>query len=76
MVFDQPALVFAHNDTLYDDHISDIAIFPDPRRQSITEGIFLNKKHTAQAGPTAPARGLRLIQIEYEENRQEYRDDN
>ncbi|MCI9411167.1 MAG: tRNA pseudouridine(38-40) synthase TruA [Eubacterium sp.] len=46
------------------------------RREPETVCQALRQADRSLAGPTAPARGLRLIQIEYEENRQEYRDDN
>ena len=45
------------------------------RREPETVCQALHYADRNMAGPTAPARGLRLLQIEYEENRQEYGDD-
>lgn len=45
------------------------------RREPETVCQVLRQADRSLAGPTAPARGLRLMQIEYEENRQEYGDD-
>lgn len=46
------------------------------RREPETVCQALRQADRSLAGPTAPAHGLKLMQIEYDENRQEYRDDN